>query len=134
MTTGILLILLWPVVLCGLVHLVVDADLTKSIRDAVVRAGSMCAEAHVPGWRSAIVRFVAKIVVCQKCSAGWLSAPAAILVTACSWIPEPYSWVYGLLVVAPPAGIGLVVILTLFSPSTAVGIAFKEMDKRRSDG
>jgi hypothetical protein len=133
--TAVLLVLLWPLVLCGLVYLAVDADLTKPIRDAFVKADAMCAAAKITGWRARFVHFVAKLSSCPKCSAGWLSAPAALAVSACSWIPDPWVWVYGLLLVAPPAGIGLVVILTMHSPASAVGIAFKEMDKRRgTDG
>jgi hypothetical protein len=115
-TTAVLLVLLWPLVLSGLVYLAVDADLTKPIRD---RLGG----------------FMGRLLSCPKCSAGWLSAPAALAVAACSWIPDPWVWVYGLLFIAPPAGIGLVVILTMLSPASAVGIVFKEMDKRRgTDG
>jgi hypothetical protein len=135
MTTAILLVLLWPLVLCGLVHIAVDADLTKRWRDAFIAADARCLVQKVKGWRARLVHFVAKLSSCPKCSAGWLSAPAALAVAACSWIPDPWVWVYGLLLVAPPAGIGLVVILTMLSPASAVGIVFKEMDKRRgTDG
>jgi len=109
-----LLAALWVLVLLGLVHLAVDADLTKPIR---VRLSGL----------------PSRVASCPVCSAGWLSTPAAGAVMLLALIPWPWNVVYGFAVVAPPAGIGLVVLLTLISPANAASVAFKEMDKRRSE-
>lgn len=105
---------LWVLVLCGLVYLVVDADLTAKIR-------------------SRLTGLPARIASCRFCSAGWLSTPASVAVALLWLVPWPWVLVYGAVMVLPPAGIGLMALLSAMSPSNAVAAWFKEMERRRGD-
>lgn len=105
---------LWVLVLCGLVYLVVDADLTAKIR-------------------SRLTGLPARIASCRFCSAGWLSTPASVAVALLWLVPWPLVLLYGAVLVLPPAGIGLMALLSAMSPSNAVAAWFKEMERRRGD-
>ncbi len=126
-------IVCWSLVLLGLVYLATEADLTKKWREAFVMASKMCDASESRTRRAQTIRLVAKLSTCPKCVAGWLSGFAAFASVALFLIPWPWMLVYGFFVVAPPAGVGLLVLMTLASPSSAVGVAFKEMDKRRGE-
>lgn len=124
-------ILCWSLVLLGLVYLATEADLTKRWREAFGIAAKVCMASESRTFRCRAIRFIGHLVVCPKCVAGWLSGPAVLASVALFLIPWPWVLVYGFFVVAPPAGIGLIVLMTLVSPSSAVGVGFKEFDKRR---
>lgn len=134
--TVLAFILCWSLVLLGLVYLATEADLTKRWRERLGEAVTppQCANNGLCTWEppSRLTRLLAALSVCPKCIAGWFSGPAALASVALFLVPWPWVLIYGFFVVAPPAGTGFVVLMTLVSPSSAVGVGFKEFDKRRS--
>ena len=110
---------LWALCVVGLVYLLADASILQKGRDAIrARTGR-------------VSRFVSRLLECRPCCSPWV-APLAGWVSWGVWlVPGPLAPTYGLLVAGPVASLGLTVILTILSPSSAVGLGFRELDKRR---
>ena len=134
------LFLLYGLLLYGLVYLFVESELFERPRKFFTKAVESPEDAaietllHEPAATNVIAvpsapkqsfgqklrRFVGKVLSCAMCSSGWLSVPTTILV--CGIVLSCYYQIWWLLGVCafftiPPASIGFVAILDLFSPN-----------------
>jgi hypothetical protein len=141
---------MWLVVIAlltlGFVFLAREAEATAGVRKAIK---GRAAERTLEGERtpattarpldrsmSLVARFLDALLECSPCVSAWASMPALALYWTIGQLNDVAAAVVILLVVGPVCSVGLLYLLTLLSPTQAMGAAlvglarFKKIDEK----